>query len=134
MGLSIYKSGQGYYTRVLTAVGVATLVIAGVAWLANEMEGITAIPTIYAQAIMAVVVITFFALLTFYLLNKPNIADFMIATESEMKKVNWPTFREVVGSTVVVISGTLMIALLLFVVDIIFGFFFSQIGIIRADL
>jgi len=133
MGFSIYKSGQGYYTRVLTAVGVGTLVVAGVAWLAAEMQGIKVIPTIYAQAIMAVVVITFFSILTFYLLNKPNIADFMIATESEMKKVNWPTLREIVGSTIVVISGTLLIALLLFVVDIIFGYFFSAIGIIRAD-
>jgi len=134
MGLSIYKPGQGYYTRVLSAVALATLVIAGVAWLATEMQGITVIPTVYAQAIMAVVIIVFFGLLGFYLLNKPNIADFMIATESEMKKVNWPTLREVVGSTIVVISGTLLIALLLFVVDIIFGFIFTQIGIIRADL
>lgn len=127
---SLYKPGQGYWTRVLSAIGAGTLVLAGVGWLWAEMQRIQT-NTVYWQSGMAVGVITFFGVLLYYLLNKPKIADFMIATEAEMKKVNWPTRREVVGATVVVIAGTLLMCLLLFVVDLLFGWIFLEIGILE---
>lgn len=128
---SIYKPGQGYWTRTLTAVGAGTLVLSGVAWLWNEM---TRIPenTIYWQSGMAVSIIAVFGVFLFYLLNKPRVADFMIATELEMKKVNWPSRREIIGATIVVIGGTIFIALILFAIDVLFGWLFLEIGILEA--
>lgn len=128
---SIYKPGQGYWTRTITAIGAGTLVLWGVGWLAQQLKVIPE-DTIYYQAGAAVVIIVFFAALLFYLLNKPNIAEFMIATEAEMKKVNWPSRREIIGATAVVILGTIFIALLLLVVDLAFGWLFLKIGILEA--
>ena len=81
---------------------------------------------------MAVTVIAFFGALLFYLLNKPRIVDFMIATEIEMKKVHWPNRREIIGSTLVVIYGTVFIGALLFLIDIWFGWLFVAIGILEG--
>ena len=80
---------------------------------------------------MAAAIIAGFGALIFYLLNKPNIVDFMIATEAEMKKVNWPSRKEIIGSTIVVISGTLMLAAILFVINMAFGALFQWIGVLE---
>ncbi|MDP6045583.1 MAG: preprotein translocase subunit SecE, partial [Phycisphaerae bacterium] len=60
--------------------------------------------------------------------NRPRNADFLIATEGEMKKVSWSGKKEIIGSTKVVIVTTLMIAMLLFGVDILFGALFKIMG------
>jgi preprotein translocase SecE subunit len=52
-----------------------------------------------------------------WMVNKPNIADFMISAEGEMKKVNWSTRQEVAVSTIVVISVVIILAVLLGVSD-----------------
>jgi len=56
----------------------------------------------------------------------------MIATEGEMKKVSWSTRHEVVGSTKVVIMFTLLLAVALFVVDLVFQRAFSWIGVLKT--
>jgi preprotein translocase SecE subunit len=58
-------------------------------------------------------------------------SDFMIATEGEMKKVSWSRKREVIGSTKVVIMFTLLLALLLFFVDLVFQYIFSEVGVLK---
>ena len=60
----------------------------------------------------------------FWAVNRPRSADFMIATEGEMKKVSWSSKREIVGGTKVVITTTFILALLLYVVDLSFLEFF----------
>ncbi|MEM9883567.1 MAG: preprotein translocase subunit SecE [Planctomycetota bacterium] len=131
MPLPIHKPGQGYWTRTLSAIGAGMLVLAGAAWLYAISPGfLPEANEIYYRAGIAAAVILGFGLLIYWLLNKPNIVDFMIAVEAEMKKVNWPTKKEIVGSTWVVICGTFLIAALLFVIDIGFGFVFTQIGIL----
>ena len=57
------------------------------------------------------------SVLMMWMVNKPNIADFMISAEGEMKKVNWSSRQEVVVSTVVVISVVIILAVLLGVSD-----------------
>jgi preprotein translocase subunit SecE len=132
MALPIYKPGQGYWTRTLSAVGAGTLVLAGAAWLYAKIVPRYApeANALYYQAGVAVAVIVGFALLIYWLLNKPRVVDFMIAVEAEMKKVNWPSKKEIVGSTWVVICGTLLIAALLFVVNLAFGWLFVEINIL----
>lgn len=58
-------------------------------------------------------------------------SDFLIATEGEMKKVNWSTRREILGSTWVVIVISLIIAGVLFFADFLFSQFFSLIRVIE---
>lgn len=137
MPLPIYKPGQGYWTRVLSAIGAATLTLAGALWLYQ-----TIIPKyfggsenlLYIQAGAAAATIIGFGLLIYFLLNKPRIVDFMIAVEAEMKKVNWPSRKEIIGSTWVVIAGTFMLAGLLFVINLGFGWVFTEIGILAPTV
>jgi len=58
--------------------------------------------------------------------------EFLIATDGEMKKVNWTSYREVKGSTIVVIVATFLIAGLLFVVDMGFSWVFRAIGVLEG--
>ena len=135
MALSMYKPGQGYYTRMLSAVGIGVMVLSGVGWFWEKMTTIQAIPKrqmLYYQGGMAVTVIAVFGIIVYLLLNKPKIADFMIATEAEMKKVNWPSKKEIIGSTWVVICGTAFIALLLWLINIGFAWFFTEIHLLEG--
>jgi len=134
MALAIYKPGQGYWTRVLTATGSGALVLAGALWIADQLTVLTPEQQeLYWQAGVATAIIALFGALIFYLLNKPNIVDFMIATEAEMKKVNWPSRKEIIGSTIVVISGTLILAAILFLINMGFGWFFQEIGVLQQS-
>lgn len=50
--------------------------------------------------------------------NRAPTTDFIIETETEMKKVTWPTARDVAGSTIVVIVVTVMLGLFMYLVDL----------------
>ena len=132
MGLSIHKPGQGYWTRMGTAVGVGTLVLVGVAWLTSQVEWLMqgSDKLIYWQAGVAVATIFLAAGILWWVLNKPSVVNFLIATEAEMKKVNWPSRREIIVSTWIVICGTLLMALLLFGSDALFSNLFKYAGIL----
>lgn len=134
MAMTIYKSGQGYWTRVLTAVGSLTIALAGVGWFATRILPVVGWAKgnlMYWQAGIGAGVFLLVGIVLWVLLNKPRIADFMIATENEMKKVNWPSKKAVIGLTWVVIAGTLLIALLLFVVNTAFTWVFQKINILH---
>ncbi len=53
----------------------------------------------------------------FKLVNAPRVANFLIETEGEMKKVTWPGKPQVMGATGVVIVTVLILATCLFVYD-----------------
>lgn len=131
MGLAIHKPGQGYWTRMLTAIGGGTLVLAGAVWLFEQLKAISdEVTRLVVQCSVVVGIIVVFGVLGWYLLNKPRIVDFMIATEAEMRKVNWPRRREIIGSTWIVICGTVMLLALLYFVNIFFFWLFSQLQIL----
>lgn len=134
MAFALYKPGQGYYTRMLSAVGVGVIVLSGVAWLWEKMPTIVSDKNnlLYYQGGMAVGVIAVFGIIVFFILNKHNVADFMIATEAEMKKVNWPSKKEIIGSTWVVICGTAFIAVLLWCINLGFAYLFTKIHLLEG--
>ena len=61
-----------------------------------------------------------------------SLREFFRDTNSEMKKVTWPTRNEVVGTTTVVIVATIVFALFLWGCDIVFykaiDFLFTRFG------
>jgi preprotein translocase subunit SecE len=134
----LYKPGQGYWTRMGTA-GAAALVAALAAhflyqqmpvWLRNVgMSYDAARPT--SLYIIAGLLIGF-GLFVWYMMNKPTNADFLIATDSEMKKVNWTSRKELIGSTKVVIIFMFLIAFLLFGFDIVFGYLFYFLDVLKT--
>ncbi|KKL24069.1 hypothetical protein LCGC14_2419060, partial [marine sediment metagenome] len=85
--MDIYKSGQGRYTRIITFVAgsLVGLLLAQYVW--KEMQA-TMLPR-FVIYIVPMVMVVGAAALMYLLVNRPKTADFMIATEGEMKKVSW---------------------------------------------
>jgi preprotein translocase subunit SecE len=137
---TIYKRGQGYWTRMGTAIAAGLIAFLTANFIFTHMRAyvigtgtdgrLQYIPTSICLAVAGafLVAILFVA---WRKMNKPANADFLIATDSEMKKVNWTTKKELIGSTKVVIFFVILISLLLFVLDVIFGYFFHLIKVLQ---
>ena len=119
--LTIYKRNQGKRVRLITGLSVMGLVVIGAVRLSGVLSSwqTTDMPAIRFG--VPVLLVLGFGALMFWLLNRPSTADFLIATEGEMKKVSWSSRKEVIGATKVVIAATLITALLLFSVDLVFN-------------
>jgi preprotein translocase SecE subunit len=128
---TIYKKGQGYWTRMGTALGAFLLLglTAYHIYLNRPYLGMGNRP----QLAMGIAT-AFFAVgsfLAWRAMNKPSNVDFLIATDSEMKKVNWTSRKDLIGSTKVVIVFMFLIAAILFIIDIVFSYFFYLIGVLK---
>lgn len=130
-----YKAEQGKYTRRGSMVAGGCLIAWG-AWFLHEQLrpyegdelwqlGVTiGIPILVAVVLGVLGWRAVFA-------NRQS-SDFMIATEGEMKKVSWSSKGEVIGSTKVVILFTVLLAMLLFVVDLAFQNLFQWVGVLKV--
>lgn len=63
---------------------------------------------------------------------KPRTVDFLIATDGEMKKVNWSTRKDVINSTWVVLLWSVLLACTLFAVDTLFALVFRLVGVLQT--
>lgn len=89
-------------------------------------------PVLYLQVGVAGGIMLLGAIATYIFVgSKKSSVEFLIATDGEMKKVNWTSYKEVKGSTIVVIAATFLIAGFLFVVDLAFSNFFSFIDVLQ---
>lgn len=125
MAFDIYKRGQGKYTRIWTAVGTIVVVGLGCLQLYRKLEA--AYLGLWIETMVPVAVFVVLSVLVLWLVNKPSVADFMIAAEGEMKKVSWSSRKEIVVSTVVVIVVVVVMAVLLGTTDIGFRMFFDRL-------
>ena len=119
----------------MSAISGGTILLMGVGWLAQQITTMgLGQKTIYVQGITAAIVIAVLGWFLYYLIYvKPKVGDFLIATEGEMKKVNWSTKREILGSTWVVIGLTLLIAVIIFALDyLIFTPFFRWCNVLEG--
>lgn len=126
-GPTIYKRNQGKYSRVTTVLSVMVLVAWGSYSLAGKLGGYGVRP--YLRFGIPLGVFVCIGYFMFWIVNRPRTADFLIATEGEMKKVSWSSKKEVIGSTKVVIVTTFIMAGLLFLVDFVFAKMFRLIGV-----
>ena len=124
--LEIYKRGQGRYTRLGTIIAVMFVATIGAYLLSRELSTVSYVWVRYA---VPTVVWLGIAALVLWLANRPASADFLIATESEMKKVSWSSRKEIIGSTKVVIIFMVVIASILFGVDFMFVALFKWLHI-----
>ena len=127
---SIWKKGQGFWTRLGTGVSAAALILLTANFVYTQIQApLRGKPGLLYGIVAAVAVLGMLAI--WYFINRPKNADFLIATDSEMKKVNWTTQKELIGSTKVVILFMFAIAAMLFVVDILFGYCFYFLDVLR---
>ncbi|MEY4842051.1 MAG: hypothetical protein RJA12_775 [Planctomycetota bacterium] len=126
MSTAIKKFGQGYWTRLMTVIGFGMLAVLGAVWLWRLLEtvDIGIHPTYVASGAALLFLAGVGVLLWWFAGFNAKSVDFLVATEGEMKKVNWSTRREIVGSTLVVIAMTLIISLFCWVWDFAFSTIF----------
>lgn len=133
-GWSIYKPGQGYYTRMGTVVGVSVISLLGILWIWDIVKGnltVSGVNPLYIATGAALLIGGLITGIMYYLVFvKPRSVDFLIATEGEMKKVNWSTRREVMGSTGAVIVTAIVISVFCYGIDRAFFWFFAQIKVL----
>jgi preprotein translocase subunit SecE len=133
---SLYKKGHGYWTRMGTAAGAVLVGLLSAqflyqqvpVWLGSRVVASTSHNLAIGVAAGFFVI---YGVLAWWLMNKPTNADFLIATDGEMKRVNWTSRKELIGSTKVVILFMFFIAAILFTIDIVFGYFFWFIQVLK---
>jgi len=125
MVFDIYKRGQGKYTRLCSAFGFGIIMVLGCLLLYRKLDG--ADLGLWVATMVPAGVFIGFALLIFWLSNKPLVADFLVAAEGEVKKVSWSSRKEIAVSTFVVIVLVVIMAVLLGVTDLSFKLFFSEV-------
>lgn len=128
---TIVKRGQGYWTRMGTAIVAVMLIALITINLAQILKGTFSVKPNVAIGI-GVAAAAALALLSWKLMNKPNHVEFLIATDSEMKKVNWTSKADLIGSTKIVIVFMFFIAAFLLLMDVIFGYFFQLITVLKT--
>lgn len=125
MIFSIYKRGQGKYTRLCSAFGAALIAGLGCLQLYRKLQAWDL--GLWIETMVPAGLFVVLALLIFWLVNKPSIADFMVAAESEMKKVSWSSRKEIVVSTGIVIVLVILLASFLGATDLSFQVFFDKL-------
>ncbi|MCW5765586.1 MAG: preprotein translocase subunit SecE [Phycisphaeraceae bacterium] len=99
---------------------------------ATKPAALPPVEPLYVQGGVAGLIIIVGAVLAYWLAGtRHSTVDFLVATDYEMKKVNWSTPKELMGSTTVVIIGFFFIAAVLFIFDFLLQLFFTQIDVIQ---
>lgn len=124
MDLKIYKRTQGKNSRLWTAIALFFIVAVG-CWRLHLKLLVQENPWVHTMIPAGVCAVL--AAVIYWLSNKPVIADFLIAAEGEIKKVSWSNRKEIVNSTVIVISVVAIMAAGLGLVDLGFRLFFSEV-------
>ena len=100
MSSVMYKPGQGYWTRLMSALAWGVLVAFAAMWLWNQLETIN-VPQdqlVFVQGGATAAIMLLGGALVYWLIYiKSGTGEFLIATDGEMRKVNWSTRREIMG-------------------------------------
>jgi len=121
----IYKQGQGKYTRLCSSLVTAIIVGLGCFRLYSSLQANDL--GLWIETMVPAGLFVTLAILIYWLSNVPSVANFMIAAEGEMKKVNWSSRKEIAVSTFIVIVVVIIMAALLGATDIAFRLFFNQL-------
>jgi preprotein translocase subunit SecE len=121
----LYKRSQGKIARQVTFAAMA-LIIALAAWCLNDYYTGKGSTPVWRYAV-PIVVLVGGLWASFRLVQLPGFADFLISVEAEMNKVAWPTWRELVRASIVVILMIFFLAGILFAYDLVWKFLLEKI-------
>lgn len=128
MGLDFYKKGQGFWARLAAYLLGGVLVVFGAFALYGAinvpnqhvlMESVPLVGQVSAYKVIALLVGLGGLLGLHLVLNKPDSVDLMVETEQEMRKVAWPTGKDVWSATVVVAFVSVLLAVLMWGLDVV---------------
>lgn len=127
--MSLYKRTQGRLTRQLTLVAIIGVTLAACysltqSWLLEQESPIKIGVPVAIAAVMS--------WLAFRLVNYPPFAEFLIAVQAEVTKVNWPSWGELKRATVVVVCTMLFLGVALFAYDFVWYWILSLLGVLQV--
>ena len=138
-----YKQDQGRMARMAAFWTLAILIFYGCVSLRAELAGRFKeslgsqlwegghIPVLGVDVtgafLVAVVVFTGAMILLYRWTESPKIADSLIDTENELRKVTWPTLDEAIQSSVVVIVTVVVLMVILAGADFILGWWAGKV-------
>ena len=128
--LELYKPGQGTVMRWCTAAAAGVLSV----WFCATLSSYLTVFRLseWLVIFIPVIVLVGLGVMIFRLAGQnPRFSDFLIATEGEMKKVNWSTRREITIQTEVVIVAFFLIAAIIFIIDVAFRPLFQFMHVMR---
>jgi preprotein translocase subunit SecE len=127
---SLYKRNQGKRVRQATAILFLGWALFG-CWtlytgpLADSPDGVR------LGILAGLGLISFWV--AYRAVNIPQVADFLIAVEAEMKKISWPTMQRCFRAATVVIVTMVLLAVVLFLYDQLWIWFFTLIKVLRVS-
>jgi preprotein translocase subunit SecE len=145
--IGVYKRSQGRITRQVT---FATLAIAfalaawrvyvfratagpwfqkALSWVGVSITNQLGSGFVYG---LSVAVLMIGLWISYRVVNIPRFADFLIAVEAEINKVSWPSRPELVRSAIVVILVIFVLSTILFGFDLVWGWLFEWLGILKS--
>ncbi len=142
-----YKKTLGLRVRRLTILGILLIFGSGVytlmenGWLDMTQHWYIETPFLGSFMLMPDIRFTVPLLLiglglwlAWRFVNMPAFADFLIATEAEINKVSWPTKKQLIRDTIVVLTALALFTIFFFVVDVFWGWLLSRsfIGVLPA--
>jgi len=136
--LASYKPTLGKRLRRMTTLGIALIGLTGIYsleqqsvlpehWVVElpfELGSLLLVPQ--ARTTLPILLVVLTVWVSWRAIHVPTFAEFLIATEAEMNKVNWPTRRQLAQDTVVVLTTTLLLAVFLLAVDLFWGWLLSR--------
>ena len=132
MSPGLYKQNQGRIVRQVSFFAFLIIALL-IAWhfgdVAFVAELISGDQGTRANWICLAIFGSVGAWVCFRMIHHPPFADFLIAVEAEMNKVSWPTWPELWRASLVVIFVIFAMALSLFLFDVVWSWFFGQIGV-----
>lgn len=140
-GAAKYKEDQGRHARMAAFWTLTLLALFGASFLFERLvriasmrqaigadengQGGLIIPIVRVDVSPAFLVSAVLFLVLFFVVQrytaKPKVADLLIDTEDELRKVTWPTLDEVINTTIVVVVFVVFLGGFLALADILLG-------------
>lgn len=127
--VGLYKRTQGRLVRELTLLTVVVVTIGACYTLAQTwLIDFDSQVRIGISTLLAVVI----CWAAFRVVNFPPFAEFLIAVQAEVQKVNWPSWTELKRATIVVICTMFFLGFVLFIYDIVWYKVLTLLGVLQV--
>ena len=124
----IYKRGQGTRARWVAAIALGALAVFGCYSLQDFIGGYTEAKVnlgfmeLSVSVLVSAIGFLLAGMLIALIYNHKRFVDYLISSETELKKVSWPTRADLKRQTVIVIATIVVFSALLFVADLFFAY------------
>jgi preprotein translocase subunit SecE len=128
LSASVFKPNQGRVVRQVTFFGLWLLFSLGLWLVASYLIDLFRGGDL-ANYLAAFGVIAMAFWLGYRSVNVPSFTDFLIGVEAEMRKVTWPTKKELIAGATVVLFVVVSLAVLMFGFDLIWTAIFTWLRV-----